>query len=80
MALGKVIITTTIGLEGIPAQSGVNILIANEPADFLRIIKDLIAFPQLAQTISENALTFANEHFRSEILSQKLLHFYKSNS
>ena len=42
MALGKVIITTTVGLEGIPAQSGVNILIANEPADFLRIIKDLI--------------------------------------
>ena len=80
MALGKVIITTTIGLEGIPAQPGVNILLANEPADFLRIIKDLIAFPQLAQTISENALTFANEHFRSEILSQKLLHFYKSNS
>jgi glycosyltransferase involved in cell wall biosynthesis len=80
MALGKVIITTSIGLEGIPAQSGVNILIANEPADFLRIIKDLIAFPQLAQTISENALTFANEHFRSEVLSQKLLHFYKSNS
>ena len=80
MALGKVIITTSIGLEGIPAQSGVHILIANEPADFLRIIKDLIAFPQLAQTISENALTFANEHFRSEPLSQKLLHFYKSNS
>lgn len=80
MALGKVIITTSIGLEGIPAQPGVNILIANEPADFLRIIKDLIAFPLLAQTISENALTFANEHFRSEILSQKLLHFYKSNS
>jgi glycosyltransferase involved in cell wall biosynthesis len=80
MALGKVIITTSIGLEGIPAQSGVNILIANEPADFLRIIKEIIAFPQLAQTISENALTFANEHFRSEPLSQKLLHFYKSNS
>jgi glycosyltransferase involved in cell wall biosynthesis len=80
MALGKVIITTSIGLEGIPAQSGVNILIANEPADFLRIIKEIIAFPQLAQTISENALTFANEHFRSESLSQKLLHFYKSNS
>lgn len=80
MALGKVIITTSIGLEGIPAQSGVHILIANEPADFLRIIKDLIAFPQLARTISENALTFANEHFRSEPLSQKLLHFYKSNS
>ena len=80
MALGKVIITTSIGLEGIPAQSGVNILIANEPADFLRIIKEMIAFPQLAQTISENALTFANEHFRSETLTQKLLHFYKSNS
>lgn len=80
MALGKVIITTSVGLEGIPAQSGVNILIANEPADFLRIIKDLIAFPQLAQTISENALTFANEHFRSEYLTQKLLHFYNSNS
>jgi glycosyltransferase involved in cell wall biosynthesis len=80
MALGKVIITTSIGLEGIPAQSGVNIFIANEPADFLRIIKEIIAFPQLAQTISENAITFANEYFRSEPLSQKLLHFYTSNS
>ena len=80
MALGKVIITTSIGLEGISAQSGVNIFVANEPTDFLRIINEIIAFPQLAQTISENALTFANEHFRSEPLSQKLLHFYTSNS
>ena len=80
MALGKVIITTSIGLEGISAQSGVNIFVANEPTDFLRIINEIIAFPQLAQTISENALTFANEHFRSEPLSQKLRHFYPSNS
>ena len=80
MSLGKVIITTSIGLEGIPAQDRVHILIANEPADFLRIINDLIAFPQQAQSISENAITFANELFGSESLTQKLLHFYKSNS
>lgn len=80
LALGKVIITTSIGLEGIPAKDRIHILIANEPADFLRIINDLIAFPELAQSISENALTFAKEHFRSDMLTQKLLHFYNSNS
>jgi hypothetical protein len=46
----------------------------------LRIINDLIAFPEQAQSISENALTFANEHFGSEMLTQKLLHFYNSNN
>jgi glycosyltransferase involved in cell wall biosynthesis len=80
LALGKVIITTSIGLEGIPAKDRIHILVANESADFLRIINDLIAFPEQAQSISENALTFANEHFGSEMLTQKLLHFYNSNS
>ena len=80
LALGRIIITTPIGLEGIPAEDGKHLLIAYEPADFLRHLKELIASPELAKRISENALTFANEHFRSDVLTQRLIRFYESSS
>ena len=80
LALGSVIITTPIGLEGIPANDGVEVLVAHEPTDFLRILLELIASPDRAQRISENALTFANEHFRNEVLTSQLLHFYQTRS
>ncbi len=80
LALGKVIITTVIGLEGIPAVDGKHILIVHKPTDFLRHLQELIASPERAIRISENAITFANEHFRSEVLTKQLLQFYEKSS
>lgn len=80
LALGRIILTTPTGLEGIPAEDGKHLFVAHKPADFLTHLSQLLTSPNLAKRISENALTFANEHFRSEVLTQRLLQFYEKIS
>jgi glycosyltransferase involved in cell wall biosynthesis len=42
MALGRIVITTTVGAEGIECEDGKNILIANSPDQFYDHIKKVI--------------------------------------
>jgi len=36
MAMGKAVVSTTLGAEGLPVQHGENIILADDPADFAR--------------------------------------------
>lgn len=55
MAMGVPIVTTSIGLEGLEAASGVEIFVADNPDDFANHVIRLIKEPQLRREISENA-------------------------
>jgi len=77
MMLGKAIITTTIGLEGIEAVDREHILIADNPSDFVKAIVELIQQPKLKASIAEKACTFAMSHFNNLALTKQLEGFYK---
>lgn len=78
MALGKCIISTTIGAEGIDHRPGQNILIADTAAAFTEQIEKVIADPKLADTIGENAMELIRmRHTNSEII-KGLVAFYAS--
>ena len=55
MAIGKVIISTTIGAEGIHCTHKKNILIANTPSEFIEMINICLSNPEFCAEISENA-------------------------
>lgn len=80
MALGKPIVTTDIGAEGIPTENGNNILIANNEEQFIEAITRLISDRELADRIGTNAIGFIQEKF--DILSQAgaLVDFYNQYS
>jgi sugar transferase (PEP-CTERM/EpsH1 system associated) len=42
MAMGKAVVSTTIGAEGLPVTPGQHVVIADEPAEFARAVVDLI--------------------------------------
>ena len=42
MAMGKAVVSTTIGAEGLPVTAGQDVVIADEPAEFARSVVDLI--------------------------------------
>jgi sugar transferase (PEP-CTERM/EpsH1 system associated) len=42
MAMGKAVVSTTVGAEGLPVTSGQNVVIADEPAHFARAVINLI--------------------------------------
>lgn len=77
MILGKAIITTTIGLEGIDAIHNQQVLVADRPEDFAKAIFDLIEQPNLKTYIAEKAAIFAKENFDNSVLTKKLESFYK---
>lgn len=79
MALGKAIVSTSIGAEGIDVAHGENILIADTPRDFIAQISALVENKSLFSEISRNAIHFANENFDDKILAKRVLDFYKKH-
>lgn len=79
MALGKAIVSTTIGVEGIAATDREQILIANEPEEFLQAITELIEDKDLYKKVCKNATEFIREKFDNLAIAQKLVEFYKKH-
>ncbi|HEX5624875.1 MAG TPA: glycosyltransferase family 4 protein, partial [Saprospiraceae bacterium] len=77
MALGRVVVTTSIGLEGIPARHKEQVFIANSTADFIESIQHCYDHYGRLSKIGENARSFVTQHFDSSKLAGKLVHAYK---
>lgn len=77
LALGKAIVSTTIGAEGIAATDRENILIANEPSEFLQAVSELIENKELYGEISRNAVPFIRERFDNLAIVSDLVNYYK---
>lgn len=76
MALGKTIISTTIGAEGIEYKNGQEIFIADQPQEFVQAIKELTQRPELMVSIGKNARKLVYEQFDNSVLTKKLLDFF----
>ena len=79
MALGKPIITTDIGTEGIPTENGRNILIANDVDQFVDAVTRLINDRELADCIGKSAIGFIQEKFDNLSQAEALVEFYKQH-
>lgn len=76
MALGKCIISTTLGAQGIDATDGEHILIADDAATFVEKIKFLVQHPEEVTRIGNNAAKLAAEVYDNKKIIDRLLHFY----
>jgi glycosyltransferase involved in cell wall biosynthesis len=72
MALGKVVITTSIGLEGIAAEDKKHILIADTPQAFVEAVTFCMENPSECEQIGKNARQFIKENHNNEKISAKL--------
>ena len=63
MALGRVVVTTSLGLEGIPATHGKEVLVADTPDEFLVIIQDCLAGQYDLLAIGKSSRHFVEKHF-----------------
>jgi glycosyltransferase involved in cell wall biosynthesis len=77
MALGKPIVTTTIGTEGIPTEKGNNIMIANDVDQFVGSVSRLIEDRVLFDRIGRNAIEFIQERYDNLRQAGALVDFYK---
>ncbi len=76
MAYGKAIVSTSVGAEGLPLQSGKNIMIADSPEDFSNAVIELLKNSDKRTAIENGALQFAEEEFDNKKVVSKLVTFY----
>lgn len=77
MALGKVVITTSLGLEGINATDGREVLIADDLARFREQIRFLQQNPDQLAVLGAQAKELVQREYNSAQMGQKLLLSYR---
>lgn len=77
MMLGKAVITTSIGLEGIDAIDQYSVMIANTPEEFIACIEEYFLHPEKFNYIGRNAANFIRLHHNNQLIADKLLHFFE---
>jgi len=78
MVMGKVIITTSLGKEGIDGQDKEHLLLANDAKGFMHAIQYCVDHPDEAIAIGQRALGKASEQFEKREAAQQIMEIYQS--
>jgi glycosyltransferase involved in cell wall biosynthesis len=79
MALGKTIVSTSLGAEGISFEHGKNILIADEPENIASEIQGLLNNFDKFDAIGQQAREFVSKAYDNKQIISNLLGFYKKH-
>jgi glycosyltransferase involved in cell wall biosynthesis len=77
MAMGKAIVSTALGAEGIEAVRGRDLLVENQPAAFADAVNRLLAEPSLAARIGRSARQLAEQRYAWSAAARTLERFYR---
>ena len=79
LALGKTIVTTSIGTEGIDTTHNINILIADTAEQFQKQIEKLLSDKPLFESLGTNAIKFVKKSFDIKNITKYLIEFWNKN-
>lgn len=74
------VVTTTVGLEGIEALPGRDVLVADAPEAFARNVVRLLRDPQLQRRLAENGRRLAEEKYDWQVILSKMDAVYQAAS
>ncbi|MES2590865.1 MAG: glycosyltransferase [Bacteroidota bacterium] len=77
LALGKTIITTQVGAEGIDCENNKNFIIANDAVQFSEAISKCISDKTFYSEIGKNAKILALQNYNNADICKSLTDFYK---
>jgi len=69
MAMGKAVVSTSVGAEGLAVRSGENIVLADTPNDFAQAVISLLRDPGRRQQLGAAARTLVQEHYSWTIVA-----------
>jgi glycosyltransferase involved in cell wall biosynthesis len=75
LAMGKAIVSTTLGCEGHPVQPGEQALIADDPAGFADAVVRVLRDPALGKTLGDRARALAVKSYSWPQLLERLERF-----
>lgn len=77
MAMGRCVISTTIGAEGIDCKIGEEILLADDPADWVTVFQGLLADSANSVSIAQAGMVAARQRFSLAAVGAAFEEFYK---
>ncbi len=80
MALGKTIISTSIGAEGIACKDNHDILIANSATEFGNAVDKCVADKSFCERLGRNARLLIENEYDNQKICNRLSEFYKTLS
>lgn len=80
MAMGKAVVSTSIGAEGIECRDGKNILLGDTPEAFAVKVLLLLNDEQKSKDIGQQARQFVCDHYDWNLIGQKLKSIYEESS
>ncbi len=75
MAMGKAVVSTSIGAEGLEVTDGVNIMLADTPSDFADRVKQLSLNKPLRKQLGEAGRKLVEESYGWDLLAEKQASF-----
>ena len=78
MAMGRAVISTPVGAEGIEVTDGENILLARTPAEFAARMSELIDDPSRVKALGRQARALARSRYSDRHVVGELLAFYRT--
>jgi len=78
MALGKTILSTTLGAEGIDYEKDKDILIADTAEEFKKQLKKILQTPDFLTNQVKGSRRFVETNYDNQELTVKLLKYYKT--
>jgi sugar transferase (PEP-CTERM/EpsH1 system associated) len=69
MAMGKAVVSTSVGAEGLAVRSGENIVLADTPNDFAQAVISLLRDPRRRQQLGAAARTLVQENYSWTIVA-----------
>lgn len=76
-AMGKAVVSTSLGCEGIDCIDGEHILIADTPREFADAVIRILADSELKKRLSANAALLVKERYGWETIGARLLAYYE---
>lgn len=78
LAMGKAVVSTTVGAEGLALQNGEEIMIADEPNHFADAMIQLLTDSELRKSIGENGRKRVEQDYDWRNIGKQLLSVYES--
>jgi glycosyltransferase involved in cell wall biosynthesis len=77
-AMGRPVVSTSVGCEGLDAVDGENILIRDTPDSFADAVLDVVSNPELQSHLAANARKTAEESYSWNVIGRRLRAHYWS--
>ncbi len=77
-AMGKAVVSTSIGCEGLAAADGVNILIRDDPGDFADAVRSVLGDERLRRGLGEAGRATARRLYGWDVVGRQMIDAYRA--